>query len=384
MSPSLNLHAAARRLSGLALALVAMTSRGNGPVPPDLAALLGPQPTWSSSVATEVAFGHKDNLLLSATGAERSELVRFGAEVFLWRLPRGGSDFSAFVNAQQSRYLQSDTIDDESEAFAQLEWRYRPIEALKFSLATQGYHLNEVFDVSDTDVRRLVAELEVQGVTLGPALRWSFLPAWWIETQAVAKREKYDDGENDSRFDEGVIRAGWTGKRVEADVALIQGRRRYDRRVQYSLGGRPVEGTSLRVREREAEGRVRVAWDADERWTTTTRLGELQYRDNGSGFFDYRERKLAHEFEWTGRSWTVGFEGTARRVDFAVQTVGFGISPPARIKDDFELRLRVERRLTLRWAAFFEYEWERSRSNDWVASYRVNEGLLGVRWSWDK
>ena len=71
-------------------------------------------------------------------------------------------------------------------------------------------------------------------------------------------------------------------------------------------------------------------------------------------------------------------------MEFDVQTVGLGIAPPARIKDEYNLEGRVERKLTDRWTIFAALTWERSRSNDRVASYRVNEGLLGVRWSWEK
>jgi hypothetical protein len=28
--------------------------------------------------------------------------------------------------------------------------------------------------------------------------------------------------------------------------------------------------------------------------------------------------------------------------------------------------------------------WERNRSNEVIASYYLNEGLLGIRWSWEK
>jgi hypothetical protein len=74
----------------------------------------------------------------------------------------------------------------------------------------------------------------------------------------------------------------------------------------------------------------------------------------------------------------------AKRVEFDVQTVGFGLAPPPRIKDEFLGELRVERSLGRRWTVLAGATWERTRSNDTVASYVVNEGLLGLRWSWEK
>jgi hypothetical protein len=76
--------------------------------------------------------------------------------------------------------------------------------------------------------------------------------------------------------------------------------------------------------------------------------------------------------------------GSASRIDFAVQKVGLGLEPASRLKDEFTADLHVERQLTKQWSVFGAYLWERSRSNETIASYSVNEGLLGVRWSWDK
>ncbi|MDO8544936.1 MAG: hypothetical protein Q7S40_31215 [Opitutaceae bacterium] len=361
-------------------------------LPPELVALLAAQPTWSTSAAMQVGAGYKDNLLLSAAGAEGSEFLRYAMELFLWRLPRGRTDFSAFLNAEQTRYLSARTIDDEAQAFAQLEWRYRAGKTVKIAIGAQGYYLDQVFDVSDTEIRRIVAELKVRGATFGPKVRWSFRPNWWLEAQAIAKREKYEDGENDSRLGQGALRLGWTGRRVEISAGGEQNRRRFDRRVQYSFGGRPIDDTLLIVRERSGDVRFSVTWDTAGNWSTATRLSTLDYDDNGPGefgdegpgFFNYRERKAVQEVKWSAGPWIVAVEGLAKRIDFRVQTVGFGISPPARIKDEYGAKLRVERKLSDRWLAYFEYGWERSRSNDPLASYRVNEGLLGARWSWEK
>jgi hypothetical protein len=110
----------------------------------------------------------------------------------------------------------------------------------------------------------------------------------------------------------------------------------------------------------------------------------LDYRDNGSGYFNFREQRVAQELEWDAEPWVVSIAGSARRVDFELQTVGLGINPPARLRDEFGGELEVARKLGSRWTIYGGYTWERSRSNDPVASYTVNEGLLGVRWSWEK
>jgi len=80
----------------------------------------------------------------------------------------------------------------------------------------------------------------------------------------------------------------------------------------------------------------------------------------------------------------VRLDGSARRLEFEVQTVGVGIYPPARIKEEFIAQLRIERKLSSHWTAFAEYGWERSRCNDPIASYLLRQELLGAKWSWEK
>ena len=354
-------------------------------LPPELAALLAATPRWSSSVAADGAIGYKDNLLLSHAGGERSAFARLAVEALVLHLPNGRTDYFGFVNAEARRYFSGDAVDHEAQAVAQAEWRYEVKDMFKFAFDLKGYHLDQIFDVSDTDVRRDVAALKLSGAAAGPTLRWTIRPGWWLEAEALGKRETYEDGLNNSRIGDGALRVGWTcGTHFEVSVTAAQRARDFDRRVQYTAGGRERDGTHLRIREREAESRFDVTWDAAARWKTRTRAGVLWYADNGSGYFDYRQRKVAQELEWHSGNWAVQIEGSAKRLDFDVQTVGIGIFPPRRVKDEFAAQLRIERKVTERWTLFAEYSWERSRSNDPFASYVVNEGLLGARWSWEK
>ena len=94
--------------------------------------------------------------------------------------------------------------------------------------------------------------------------------------------------------------------------------------------------------------------------------------------------QVEQEVSWTGEKWMFTCDGRARRVEFEFQTVGIGVAPPDRIRDEFVTHLRIERKLGRRWTAYAEYTWERNRSNDELASYILNEGLLGLRWNWEK
>ena len=356
------------------------------PVPPaTMAALLASLSPWSSTVSVHGGLGYKDNLLLSHVGAESSGFARGGLEAFLWHLPQGRVDYFAMLNAEGTRYFSGSSVDHEADAYAQAEWRYRIEDRFKFSLDLQGYYLDEIFDVSDTDVQRVVAQLKVLGVTVGPKLHWAFRPWAWVEAQGIGKRETYRDGLNNNHVVDGTVRFGWRPvERFEASFAGMERSRDFVSRQQYSVSGRALSGTLLKITEREAEFRSDITWDKAAHWKASTRLGALTYRDNGSGYFDYHARKVEQSADWITDDWLVHVEGTARRLRFDVQTVGLGINPPARVKDEYSAQCRVERKVGEHWTIYGEFNWERSRCNDPIASYNMNEGLLGVRWNWEK
>lgn len=370
-----------------AAAVPAPTSPGTAgaTLPPGLAALLAQQSRWSATVSFDAAAGYKDNLLLNTSADERSGFARAGVETMWLRPPGGRLEQSFFLQAEGTRFFSGHAVDHEARAWLQADTGWRFGEAVKLSLPVTGYHYDQVFDVSDTDVERLIAEMKLSGLMAGPTVRWDFLSAWWVEAQGSVDRKDYDDGLYDARTGEGALRLGWKPRELfELRAAGSRRWRDFDSRVQYSAAGRPLLDTRLAVEETEGELRAAVKWGRKLAWQATTRVGHLTYRDNGSGYFNYRERRLEQELEWHDDTWQVRLSGTARRVDFDVRTVGISFDPPARLKDEYELSARVERKLGPRWTLVGDYTWERIRSNDPVSSYRVNEGLLGVRWTWER
>ncbi len=354
-------------------------------LPPELAALLAAQPTWSASTATELSYGYKDNLLLSYLGEERSAFARGSVSLLVLRVPTGSFDASFYIQADGTRYFSGQTVDHDARVWTQADFAYRLGDIVKFSVPTTGYYSDQVFDVSDTEVERLVTKQKVRGGIIGPTVRWNLGSRWWLEAQANGERKRFADGTSDARVGDVVLRLGWKPlDRFEARLIASERWWNFDRRAQYTSAGRALTGTHLKVTEREAQARIEITWDEAAHWQTYTRVSRVDFRDNGSGYFNSSEAKVAQELRWKSERWIVRLEGLARRVDFKVRTVGFGIDPPARIKDEYSAEVHVERMLDKHWTILAGYSWERSRSNDVFASYRVNEGLLGLRWSWEK
>jgi hypothetical protein len=356
----------------------------SAPTPSPPPALSGPN-AWVVWGSAFTGAGVRDNVLLSHTGEERSGFVRGGLDATAWNRKHDRVDYWASVRAFGTRYFSAKTVNHEEQAILLSELNSRAGEAFKFSLAASASYSHLIYDVSDTDLVQVVSEIKRSGGGLGPTMRWMFLPAAWLEASGVARRETYPDGYNNRSIQEGGLRAGWKpSARFEASVAGSEGHRAYDRREQYSAGGRQLAGTVLATTERDLELRVKATLDAAAQWKTVTRAGVTQFVDNGAGFLDYRERKVGQEIDWEAGDWLLEFEATARRLEFQLQTVGVGVAPPPRVRDAFYARVLVERKLGAAWTVYAEYTWERNRCNDPLASYSLNEGLLGIRWNWEK
>ncbi len=353
-------------------------------LPPDVVALLTGKTKWTTSVSGEASFGFNDNVLLSFTRPERSAFARYGVEAFAWHLPRGGTDYLGLVSAEQTHYFSSETVNRESNAIAFLQWRHRFGDWLKFGLDLRGIYSDEIYDVSDSDLVRAVVQQKRLGGTGGAHVRLTPRPWVFLELQGLGTRDRYDDHFDDAKLGDGTARIGFNFRdHVELSIGGAERRRHYDERVQYTLGGRPLSAL-LEIKEHEHDAKLETNWGEVNRWSTVTQVGELDYDDNGTGYFNYRRKFAAQKIEWRNERWRVAFHGAAKRSDYEFQTQGSGLAPPLRIKDYYETRLRVERKLGARWTVYAVYTWERSRSNDPLAEYRLNEGLLGARWSWEK
>lgn len=367
-------------------------------LPPELQALLAEQPKWTASATIDTAIGQNDNVLLSAgKDARRSDFTRLGLEALMWHVPQNRIDYFAFLNADLTRFFTEKAIRYEGQAFTGLEWRYRVDDVFSFALDGQGYYLDQIFDISDTEVQQVVAELKVAGAKVGPTVRWSPLSWAWVEASAKGARENLKEIVVASRAEtsdhttltEPRFRVGVRPvKDIEVSVEATERRRHYATHPRYTRGGQ-IDNGVLAIRERELEGQIDSTWGRARHWKTTTRLNLLQYADNGVGYLNYFQRGAAQDVDWSAGNWTVHAEGEVKHKQYELQEenqkdVILGTSTRPLIKEEFSAGLRVERKISAAWSLYAAYNWERTRSNDFVVPYRVKEGLLGARWNWEK
>lgn len=348
----------------------------------DLAGL--PDDLFDDLLGTQVSaglrggVGFKDNVLLTEAGVIESAFLRAEIDALVWKPPAELTDAYWAITGMETHYIDApDDAKGERVWMTQAELRYAIGTYFKAGLMLQGYHQDQVLDLSTSGISTFRARLKVTGVTGGPNLRWEFRDPWWFEISAAWKLETYVGAEED--FDEPgtVLRFGRKlGKRHDLSAAWLWRRRDYHDRNAYTIGGRPLPGTDLLTQWNQAEIRLVSTWGTA--WTSTLKLVGDKLRDSASGYFDYDHWKADLDLTWRNDPWQVRL-GVSRGVhDYRVQVAGTGFDPPPR-----EIRLTrlvgsAERKITEKLSAFLEVEIERSRTNEAGGSYQLNTAMAGV------
>src|SRR5581483_11786738 len=147
----------------------ASASASSASPPTSVAALLASLPSWSASTSLYSGFGYDDNVVLSHADEERSAFALGGFDALLLHTPRRWmDDYSFYLSGEGKRFFSSGTVTHEAQAGAVAEWRFAVRDILNFSLDLRGYYQDKVYDLSETDVRRIVAELRRTGGKAGP------------------------------------------------------------------------------------------------------------------------------------------------------------------------------------------------------------------------
>lgn len=352
-------------------------------LPPELQAELDAlqRGLWVPSATIRGSVGWRDNILLSPFAPLERAFARAEFEAMLLRPMRQHWEFLSFVNADVLRYLSPPAeTGGEQQWSAHAEARWQPLTAARLALKATGYFHDMVLDLSETAAVRVVAPTRVRGGFVTAATRVTLPAGFVVEPLVQAKRNDYRDYPGD--FDEARAGARLEWRRTAAlalAAAWFESRRDYAQRPNYSASGRPLPGTVLEFRVRDAELQARSAFTAAGEWSTVLTLGRRENRDEASGYFNYDQKRGRLELWWERGRWRVGLDAETRRTAYLVQTVGAGIAPPARIADEHEATMRVEREIDARWTLHLEHRWERSRSNLAEYNYRANTALAGVQ-----
>jgi hypothetical protein len=335
---------------------------------------------WDLSGNVRLAAGHKQNVLLSAVQPQDSGFALLEGEAFYAHAPAERLEVFAFATLAFTRFVDSAENPHEIEAFVHGEARWVASPRLQATGAVETYHLKQVFDLSVNNVDRRTALLAVTGGLVSTAVRLDLSRSTWLELKPAVQRERFRDhsDDHDQRLGRITIGHAFLKDRLQLTVSAQTLRRNYTNRPQYSIAGRPLVGKPLEFEQQEFEGRAKVTWGEKHRWSASAALIGGTNHDNGSGFFDYAHRLLRQDITWQHATWSARLLARAARYDYDVQTQGLGINPPFRVKEDYLAEARITRTWSARTSTYVSHIWERSRSNDPLARYRVQTSAVGV------
>lgn len=335
---------------------------------------------WRVDGAVRVFAGYADNVLWSAVAAEGRGFGQAEVEAILWRPRQAWWEAKAALSGEVRRYA-----DALPEAAGEQRWVGRgevavtPRPWLRVALVPQVFYMDQVYDLSPDLARRFVAKLRVRGASGAALARVALRGGWELEPAVQERAVDYFDFAEDFSETKTGVRLRWrSGERLEAGAAIFDHRRAYRHRLNYTAGGRALPGTKLRFHQTSAEGNLTWAWNWRGGWSVSPAAGYVENRDGAQGFFDYDQRRLRVDLAWELKRWRVDMEASAGRYDYRVQTVGMGLTPPARLREDLTAGVAVEYAWRERWKVAVRHDWERSRTNEANASYRINTVAAGV------
>jgi hypothetical protein len=344
------------------------------------AVLPPPVSAWEHTELGRTSLGWRDNVLLSPFAPISRAFGRAEVEAFAYR-KRNDWQLLAFVNGDVLRYFSPPPeTAGEQQWFGHGEVRWQHWPAWRAALKADAFRQDAVIDLSETEAVRTIAPTRVQGAFATAATRITLRAGLTFEPLVQVKRTDYREFPGD--YDETKTGARLEWKRGDAfglSAAWFQHRRAYTERAHFTAGGRELAGTRLHFWQRTAEIKATTGWSLGGRWDAAVTAGRLENRDRSSGFFDYDQKRARLELTWQRARWKIALDGEAKRLDYLGQTVGAGTAPPARMAENFETSVHVDREITDAWTLFAQHRWERNRANESGFSYRANTVLAGVQ-----
>jgi hypothetical protein len=236
----------------------------------------------------------------------------------------------------------------------------------KLGIEVSSLYENQVMDVSESETN--LTRILVEGLEIWLTPKWNHTlgPGWEVRLEGTGGTQLYA-GDLDSYWEAGgklkLLRT--YGQKSELSVNLQSLHWLYFDREQTDQEGVSVPGTTMVYWRPEVFGQWRHNWDAQRHWTTTTKVGWLWNRDNGSGYWDYNRLQLAQKVRWRQGGWEIAAGARFGWYLYRVQSVG----EDPRERSYAILDLRVERRLAKHWFVYASAEREWNWGNEPLDQY---------------
>lgn len=371
--------------SGLPFACAALgtvaVAQAPDPLPSSLPAELR-QPLvrfWERSLSVGLGSGSKDNVALSHAAPESSAFIRSSLEASFFRLPLDGTQVTLFLGADDTRYLSSKSVDHETTAFSQCEWRRLLGDGWELGLGVEGTYVDQVIDLSVTETNREAVLVRGAGVTVRPGARRDWSGRWWAALEAPGASHWFEETVDDSWQAGTKLTIG----RSYAEKSEVNLSHEFTWRRGDQAPARDAAGAAITNRIR-ADGQHdfmlawRHDWDRQLRWRSVTKLAYRNSRDNGGGYFDYRRVQMSEQLRFRTSRWTLSVEARLGFYYYPIQTVAAD-DPEKRQRTEFACSARAEFKLAPLLRLFAQFDREKTLSNLTLDEYTSNTfsgGLL--------
>jgi hypothetical protein len=153
----------------------------------------------------------------------------------------------------------------------------------------------------------------------------------------------------------------------------------FDTRETVTAQGFARPGTSLRFEPQSLDLSLHHVWDEARYWHSVTRLGLEWNDDNGAGYFDYTQYRVAQQIKFAVSTWELSAQFRYSFYDYSVQTVS-ATDLALRQKTGITASARVEKSLGKQWKVFASYAYDQSLSNVGVENYTAGTTSVGAEW----
>lgn len=339
---------------------------------PPAAPILAVSP-WDWSLQLRAGGGYKDNLLISDFNKESSAFSLTEAELFVFRAPVDGWEFSGLLTAEDRRFWQSPTLDKEQTLLGNVDVRKGFAKIWKAGLNLQYYYTDQIFDASVSEGLPLRIPAKGHRFSGGPWSQVALPGKMRLELSMPVARQNFEVPLDDSWELGPKLLLGWTyGNRSDLTASVQWKERTYDERAS-------VFGRSLSLDIWNFETGVRHYWDAARHWRSRAQAGLELDSDNGGGFYNYRKWHFSQSFDYVGNKIEAGVKARFSHYEFENQFV----APMGRARRLSEVTLgwRARKPISKTWSLFAEGQYEWALATDLTERYNTATIWGGIEWA---
>lgn len=335
---------------------------------------------WDKDVVLRAGVGYKDNVLLSPNTPRGSGFVTSGLDLTLFRLPLDGWEINFTIIGDDVRYFRNPGGLKGEDLFSSNAQVQKYFGKWRTGLEVRYNYIDQV--LQELLVAGGVQAIEAKGNTLGtrPFIRHDLSTNWSIQLEAPMARDWWQSPLDASWKLGGEAVLGFSyGPHSQVSLSGGGFYIPHDEWLARDAAGNELPGRKLSVLREVAELKWEHQWDAQNHWSSTTRIGFNRNRDNGGGFFDFYRYFASQELRFHTKDWEAKGSVGWSDYDFPVQMIGTPPSPTLHLAT-VNAGLRLERRVYKSIRSFASFEFEQTTSDDPASEYRYKIFTGGLSW----